>query len=172
MSLTREQLDEAQRMIEAAQRGLSTHGESDVAAWLAEHGPELLRELRNLYMLRGMYQESVAAFQLEDKERREAQAKAAALTERVAGLEKERSLHLDLLEDAWYQWSHVIEGHDDSQLCAPRHDMCLSTLEDIRLALFDAGRLVKYAARPEMDWWVRANLIGLGAGASRTEASE
>lgn len=33
-------------MIEAAQRGLSAPGESDVVAWLAEHGPALLAAAR------------------------------------------------------------------------------------------------------------------------------
>lgn len=70
----------------------------------------------------------------------------------AAMLEGATRMH-GLLEDVWYQWSIVADGFDANSLSAPRHDGCLSTLEEVRHVLVDAGLLKRYPGK--MDWYVR-----------------
>jgi len=76
---------------------------------------------------------------------------------RMPSLAEQRDAALDLLVDVWMQFAVVAEPfREGGGIHDPRHDGCLSTLEDVREALRVAGRLKPYADRTK-DWWV---LIG------------
>lgn len=57
---------------------------------------------------------------------------------------------LDLLENAWWQWSYPVPGNEGWA-----HDGGLSTLEDIAEVLWWHSRLESVTEHPEKDWYRR-----------------